>query len=62
MDVLDAVVIEIHEKIDQLKDYLASGRTPNHEEYKFLCGQITGLLYVRDYSIGLKQQLEHSDE
>lgn len=62
MDVFDAIAKEVDEKVEQLKEYLASGRTTNHEEYKHLCGQITGLLYVRGYALDLKRQLENSDE
>lgn len=62
MDVFEAIAKEMDEKIAQLKDYLASGRTTNHEEYKYLCGQITGLLYARGYALDLKQNLENSDE
>ena len=32
MDVFEAIAKEMDEKIAQLKDYLASGRTTNHEE------------------------------
>lgn len=62
MDVFDAIAKEMDEKVDQLKDYLASGRTTTYEEYKYLCGQITGLLYARGYALDLRQNLENSDE
>lgn len=61
MDGYEAVVVECGEKIDQLKDYLAGGRVQSYEEYKFLCGEIKGLLHVRDYTIALKQHMEYSD-
>ena len=47
MNVLDAVVLEMDERIAQLKDHLASGRLNTHEEYKQLCGEIKGLLFAR---------------
>ena len=62
MDIFQAIVKEMDEKIDQLKDYLSSGRTKDFEEYKQLCGQISGLLYAKDYALSLKQKWESSDD
>ena len=62
MDIFDTICSEIDEKAAQLRDALATGRSPSYEEYKFLCGEIKGLLYVKDYVKDLKQQLENSDD
>lgn len=62
MDVLDAVVIEIDEKMTQLRDFLAGGRASSYEEYKQLCGEIKGLLFAREYSKDLKKRMENSDD
>lgn len=62
MDVLDVVVKECIEKVDQLKDHLATGSVKSYEEYQRICGQITGLLSAMNYALSLKQNLEQSDE
>ena len=62
MNVLDAVVLEMDERIAQLKDHLASGRLNTHEEYRQLCGEIKGLLFCRQNILDLKQKMEHSDD
>jgi hypothetical protein len=62
MDLFDTVVLEVNQKVDQLKNALATGRSASYEEYKFLCGEIKGLLYIKDYVLDLKRQLENSDD
>ena len=62
MDVLDAVIIEIDEKVGQLRDFLAIGRVGSYEEYKQLCGEIKGLLFAREYAKDLKKRMENSDD
>ena len=62
MDVLDAIVIEIDEKLAQLRDHLAAGRASSYEEYKQLCGEIKGLLFAKDYAKDLKKRMENSDD
>ena len=61
MDIFETIAHEIDVKTAQLKDALSSGRTPTFDEYKMLCGEIKGLLYVKEYIRDLKQQLENSD-
>lgn len=61
MDLFETIAKEIDEKVTQLKDHLAAGRAQTHEDYKYLCGEITGLLYVRGYLLDLKSHLENSD-
>ena len=61
MDVLDAVTIELDEKLTQLRDHLAAGRASSYEEYKQLCGEIKGLLFAKEYSKDLKKRMENSD-
>ena len=60
MDLFDTIAHEIDEKVAQLKDALAGG-LPSFDEYRALCGEIKGLLFVRAYIRDLKQQLENSD-
>lgn len=61
MDVLDRMIIEMDEKVQQLKDHLAAGRAQSLEDYKYLCGEITGLLFARGYALDLKSYMENSD-
>ena len=60
MDLFDTIAHEVNEKVTQLKDDLAKGNK-DPEGYKFICGEIKGLLFVKQYVIDLKQQLENSD-
>lgn len=61
MDIFDTVALEVDERVQWLKDNLASGKlTP--EEYQAICGEIKGLLYVKQYMKDLKQNLENSDD
>lgn len=61
MNVLDAIALEVSEQVDRKKEYLARG-TCTHDAYLTLCGEITGLLFARDYALDLKQRMENSDE
>ena len=61
MDLFDTVVLEVNQKVDQLKDALAAG-VQSFDEYRALCGEIKGLLFVKAYIRDLKQQLENSDD
>lgn len=61
MTALEAIVKEIDEKIGQLRDHLATGSVESLEEYKRICGEIKGLLYAKEYTIIIKQNMERSD-
>ena len=61
MTALEAIIREIDEKLSSLQDTVMTGRLASYEEYKALCGEIKGLLYVREYTKDLKQKLEYSD-
>lgn len=62
MDVFEVIVKQIDEKVTQLKDFLAEGRSEDFEDYKKICGEIKGLLTARGYTLDLKQNLENSDD
>ena len=62
MNAFDVIVQQIDEKVTQLKDFLAEGRSENFEDYKKTCGEIKGLLIARGYILYLKQNMENSDE
>ena len=58
MNALDAINKEIDEKVAQLKDHLATGVLDTLEEYKRICGEIRGLLFIKEYTISLQKNLE----
>jgi uncharacterized protein YaaR (DUF327 family) len=60
MTALEAIIKEIDEKVAQLRDHLATGSVDTLEEYKRLCGEIRGLLFVREYTISLNKEIEES--
>lgn len=62
MTALETLVVQLDEKIDQIKDYLSSGRAESFEEYKRMCGEIRGLLTARSYTLDLKSNMENMDD
>ena len=58
MNALEAINKEIDEKVAQLKDHLATGNVDSLEEYKRICGEIRGLLFIKEYTISLQKNLE----
>lgn len=62
MTELDVLILQLNEKIDQVKDAVASGNFERFEDYKKTCGEIRGLLIARGYVLDLKDKLEKSDE
>lgn len=60
MNALDAINKEIDEKVAQLKDHLATGNISTLDEYKKICGELKGLLFVKEYTLSLKQNLEEN--
>ena len=62
MDAFELLVDQIEDKVDQLKQAVASGRAETFEEYKRTCGEIKGLLIARGYILDLQDKMETSDE
>lgn len=60
MDLFEVIQKETDERIQWLKDGLAAGNA-SLEMYHQICGEIKGLLYVKQYVLDLKRQLENSD-
>jgi hypothetical protein len=58
-----AIVIKnIDDKILQLQEFIATGNIDRLEEYKKVCGEITGLLTARNYITDLNKAMENSYE
>jgi len=62
MDGFDYINSEINQKINQLEEHTVRGQLTSYEEYKFLCGQIRGLLTARGIINDLKTKMENNDE
>lgn len=62
MTELDVLILQLNEKIDQVKEAAASGNFERFEDYKKTCGEIRGLLIARGYALDLKDKLEKSDD
>jgi len=62
MTELDVLILQLNEKIDQVKEAAASGNFERFEDYKKTCGEIRGLLIARGYVLDLKERMEKSDE
>ena len=59
---LEALVKQLDEKVEQLKESTANGNFENFEDYKKTCGEIRGLLIARGYVLDLKDRMENSDD
>ena len=62
MTELDVLILQLNEKIDQVKEAVTSGNFDRFEDYKKTCGEIRGLLIARGYVLDLKDKLEISDD
>ena len=62
MDAFEVLIKQLDEKIEQLQDFISTGRPETFEEYKRTCGEIRGLLTARGYTLDLKHRMENSDE
>ena len=60
--VTEILVRQLDEKVQQLQEYIGSGKAETFEEYKRTCGEIKGLLTARGYILDLQQTMEQSDE
>jgi hypothetical protein len=61
MDAFETLISQIDGKVKQLKDHLCLG-TESVEGYQRICGEIRGLLLVKEYILDLKHTLEKSND
>lgn len=59
---LDHLVQKLNDQIRSLEESLGAGVAKDYAEYQNVCGQIKGLLSMRNEISDLKQRLENSDE
>ena len=62
MDGYSVINKELNEKVEQLQEALTLGHLSSYEEYKFICGQVRGLLAARDIINDLKTKMENEDD
>ena len=60
--VFDVLTGDYNEKIEQLKEFLASGGAKSYEEYRAICGEIKGLFTAISRIQDLQHTMENSDE
>lgn len=62
MDFPEAVSLEINKQIRYAEEQLAQGSIKSFEDYKFVCGQIQGLLIARRINEDLANRLKDYDD
>ena len=62
MNYAEAVELEIDKQIKYLEAQLSQGSMKNFEEYKFVCGQIQGLLVARRINEDLANRMKEYDD
>jgi hypothetical protein len=62
MDFSEAVSIEINKQIRYAEEQLAQGSMKSFEDYKFVCGQIQGLLIARRINEDLANRIKDDDD
>jgi hypothetical protein len=62
MSPLESLIDQTDAKVEQIKEFMASGRAQSFEDYQKMCGEIRGLLTARSYAQDLQSNLENMDE
>jgi len=62
MTEIDVLVLQLNEKIEQVKEAVTTGNFDKFEDYKKTCGEIRGLLIARGYVLDLKDRMEKLDD
>jgi hypothetical protein len=62
MNYAEAVELEIDKQIRYLEGQLSQGSMKSFEEYKFVCGQIQGLLVARRINEDLANRMKEYNE
>ena len=60
--VFDVLTDEYNEKIEQLKEFLASGGAKSFDQYRSICGEIKGLFTALSRMQDLQRKMETQDE
>ena len=62
MNYAEVVELEIDKQIRYLEGQLSQGSMKSFEEYKFVCGQIQGLLVARRINEDLANRMKEYDD
>jgi hypothetical protein len=62
LKVAERVATQIDEDIKRLEEDLGASSAKTFEEYRYMCGVITGLLTARRFLSDLTKSMENSDE
>ena len=62
MEFSDAVSLEINKQIRYAEEQLAQGSMKSFEDYKFVCGQIQGLLIARRIKEDLANRIRDDND
>lgn len=62
MNYAEAIELEIDKQIKYLEGQLSQGSIKSFEEYKFVCGQIQGLLVARRINEDLANRMKEYDD
>jgi hypothetical protein len=60
--ILDHLIQNLDDKVRRLEESLGTGEANDYAHYQRMCGEITGLLTARLYTLDLKKNLENFDE
>jgi len=58
----EAIELEINKHIKHLEEQLSQGSMKSFEDYKFVCGQIQGLMVARRINEDLANRLKDYDD
>jgi hypothetical protein len=57
--VIDLILQEIQKKVDRTQEDLGFNSAKDYAEYRYICGNINGLLAVKQYIEEIKSNLEN---
>lgn len=58
----EAVLRELREKLDAIKEALCNGQVKDYAEYKYMAGEIRGLSFAIMTTIDLADKIRKSDD
>ena len=58
----EAIELEINKQIKYLEEQLSQGSIKSFDEYKFVCGQIQGLMVARRINEDLANRMKDYDD
>lgn len=62
MEFHEALTLEINKQIRYAEEQLSQGSIKNFEDYKFVCGQIQGLLVAKRINQDLANRMKEYDD